>query len=133
MDCKQATPRLSTVEPMRTDPLRSAPDEVFAVPGSRRAVSCIWLLIARHSEVISTSTALFSFLCWVLKDWLLYLWLKFRLSGATDGRQSACGQHRHCGHRFDARGIHPCQRRALARARQPRPFVHSSGTKVEIT
>ena len=62
---------------------------LFQVPGW--LIASLVLLIARHWEVISTSTALVCLLCWVLKDLLLYPWVKLAYRSQPIGANALVG------------------------------------------
>ena len=62
---------------------------LFQIPGW--LIALLTLVIATDWEVISTSTASVCLLCWVLKDLLLYPWLKLAYRSQPIGAKALVG------------------------------------------
>ena len=59
---------------------------LFQIPGW--LIAAIVLMVARHWEIISLSVALICFLVLMLKDWVVYPWLKtaYEMPAPTDSK-----------------------------------------------
>jgi membrane-bound ClpP family serine protease len=104
---------------------------LFQIPGW--CMAAVILLILRHYQMISSSGAVICFAAWMLKDWILYPWLRSAYEVSTrTGSKTLIGYKGVAESHLAPEGLIRVRGELWRAVATPREPVIQTGMKVEI-